>query len=452
MEPWTTAGAPHAIDQQMALAREWDELVGQVRKLEGFEDFLKPPRLDLLLPAAEAGPVVVVNVSQWRCDALIVTVGGVEVKKLAGLTAETASAQARTYLDGLREVEKAVRLVYEARGRIDGAEHPVEAIAAYTAAKQLLQDAMGRCEEMLRQVTGWLWDQIAGPVLDTVGITGPPEAGRPWPRLWWCPTGLLSLLPLHAAGHHTPQGRQRHESVLDRVVPSYTPTLRALLEARGNAPRPPVGWGATDTSAESAPASPSGERMLIVALPDTPGQVPLPNVDRECRLLTSLFGDRHTVLEGPAATWAAVREHLPRHGWVHFSCHGDQDLADPSRGGILLHDRLLTIAEISEGRYHGDFAFLSACKTATGGVTLPDEAITLAAALHYTGYRHVIGTLWSIHDETAATVAEAVYTGLTSAGTFEPAGAARALHTAIRGLRDAGKPLSQWTPFIHAGP
>ena len=82
----------------------------------------------------------------------------------------------------------------------------------------------------------------------------------------------------------------------------------------------------------------------------------------------------------------------------------------------------------------------------------PDEAVTLAAALHYTGYRHVIGTLWSIHDKTAAEVADAVYTDLTSTGTFEPSRAASALHTAIRRLRDAGKPLSRWMPFTHTGP
>jgi len=429
-------GASPAIDQRVALAREWDGLVGQVRELTGFEDFLKPPRLDRLLLAAEAGPVVVVNVSQWRCDALIVRADRVEVTELPGLTAEAANDRTLAYLDGLHEVEDAIRLAHETRWRVEDAMHPLEAITAYTAAKQRLQDAMDRCEEMLLDVTGWLWDQIAAPVLDALGITGPPEPGEPWPRLWWCPTGLLSLLPLHAAGHHTPQGLRRHESVLDRVVPSYTPTLRALLEARSNSSL------ATDTTA----------RLLVVALTATPGQLPLPDVARESQLLTRLFGDSRTVLDGPAATWATVREQLPRHGWVHFSCHGDQDLTDPSRGGILLHDRLLTIAEISEGQYHGDFAFLSACKTATGGVALPDEAITLAAALHYTGYQHVIGTLWSVLDATAATVAEAVYTDLTSVGIFEPRRAAPALHSAIQRLRDAGKPLSQWTPFTHTGP
>jgi hypothetical protein len=413
-----TADASRAVDRRLALAREWDALVDQVRELEGFEDFLRPPRLERLLQAAEAGPVVIVNISPWRCDALIVTTAGVEVKNLAGLTAEATIARARDYMNGLQQVEDAAR----------------------TAVAQHLQEAMGRCEETLRDVTEWLWDQIAAPVLAVLGFTGPPAPGGFWPRLWWCPTGVLSLLPLHAAGRHTTAGRVRHESVLDRVVSSYTPTLRALLEARGEQAR------------TTGPDGPPGQRMLIVGLAHTPGQMPLPNVTRELRLLTELFPDHHTILDGPAATWDAVHAQLPRHGWVHFSCHGDQNLADPSRGGVLLYDRLLTVAEISEGQYHGDFAFLSACKTATGGVTLPDEAITLAAALHYTGYRHVIGTLWSIRDRTAADVADAVYADLTSTGAFEPRRAAIALHSAIRRLRDAGKPLSQWMPFTHTGP
>ena len=66
-----------AVGPRMALAREWEELVAQVRALDGFEDFLRPPRLEKLLPAAERGPVVIVNMSRWRCDALIVRRDGV---------------------------------------------------------------------------------------------------------------------------------------------------------------------------------------------------------------------------------------------------------------------------------------------------------------------------------------------------------------------------------------
>src|SRR5690242_1142344 len=54
----------NVVDRRMALAREWDDLVAQVRRLQGFEDFLLPPKLETLLPAAERGPVVIVNVSR----------------------------------------------------------------------------------------------------------------------------------------------------------------------------------------------------------------------------------------------------------------------------------------------------------------------------------------------------------------------------------------------------
>ena len=57
-------------------------------------------------------------------------------------------------------------------------------------------------EVALAGVLGWLGDRVTGPVLDHLGYTITPPAGAPWPRVWWCPSGALSLLPLHAAGHH----------------------------------------------------------------------------------------------------------------------------------------------------------------------------------------------------------------------------------------------------------
>jgi len=50
-------GDSELTDRRMALTREWDSLVGRVRQLDGFEDFLRPPRLQSLLPAEADGPV-----------------------------------------------------------------------------------------------------------------------------------------------------------------------------------------------------------------------------------------------------------------------------------------------------------------------------------------------------------------------------------------------------------
>jgi len=45
------------------------------------------------------------------------------------------------------------------------------------------------------------------------------------------PTGPLCLLPIHAAGYHCePSSR----TVLDRVISSYSPSIKALLYARRN--------------------------------------------------------------------------------------------------------------------------------------------------------------------------------------------------------------------------
>ncbi|WP_026341929.1 cation:proton antiporter [Actinomadura atramentaria] len=146
-------------DRRFALARERDRLVDQVRALDGFGGFLRPPPPADLLAAGDRGPVVVLNASRWRCDALVLADGAVRTVPLGGLT-----------LDGLG-------------------------------------DRVGR---YLRAVGYPDPDEPDGPA---PGI-GPHAPGADRPRLWWCPTGLLSLFPLHAAGHHGEPGR----SVLDRVV------------------------------------------------------------------------------------------------------------------------------------------------------------------------------------------------------------------------------------------
>src|SRR5207247_4553266 len=46
-------------------------------------------------------------------------------------------------------------------------------------------------EQGLGVVLEWCWDSIAEPVLTPLGMSTSPPTGHPWPRMWWCPTGLL---------------------------------------------------------------------------------------------------------------------------------------------------------------------------------------------------------------------------------------------------------------------
>lgn len=257
-------------------------------------------------------------------------------------------------------------------------------------------------------------------------------------RLWWCPTGLLTLLPLHGAGYH--QARDGR-TVLDRVISSYTPTLRALDEARKPRTVLPGNTGPGNTG-----------RLLFVGVPEAPAQLQmLEDVAREQAFLDQHFPGGLTVLSGRDATVAAVASAMAGHRLIHLSCHGYQDLGDPSAAGLELSDGTLTITRLSGARYAGELAFLSACRTAAGGVDLPDEVITLAAAFNYTGWRHVIATLWSVDPSVAADLTAAVYGEMISGGRFAPDRSAVALHQAVRALRDGGGTLDQWLPFIHAG-
>ncbi|MFF2517677.1 CHAT domain-containing protein [Streptomyces sp. NPDC058086] len=445
----------HLVDRRMALVREWDKLVSKVRKLQGFEDFLGPPALKTLLPAASGGPVIVVNVSRWRCDALIVSDDGVAQRALPHLTLDQTTKRATAYLETLREAEVAAHAHHKAQEAVDEDPGPT-AIREQLRAAQSLLEAESRTDDMLRSLQEWLWDTVAAPVLNALELDRMPGPNDPWPRLWWCPTGPLTLLPLHAAGYHGPvdatPGAPVPRTVIDRVVSSYTPTLRALLEARKAIPSPTDSGGGAD--GDRAGEETNRDRLLIVAVEDALGQPVLHNVTRERELLTRLFPpSRRTLLEGPRATRAQVSKKLSQHRWVHFSCHGDQDLNEPSRGGLLLTDGMLSVADIAARQFRGDFAGLSACKTAVGGIHLLDEVITLAAALHYTGYRHVVAALWSVDDETSANVFRAVYGDITADGRLRPDGAATALHHALRALRDETPDEPRlWAPFTHTGP
>lgn len=404
-----------AAHRRMVPAREWDDLVDEVRGLPGFGDFLRRPRLSEVRSGLP-GPVVVLNVSTLRCDALIVTRDTVRVVPLPRLTAREAHTRAVGLLTTLHEADRA-----------GGAA----AVAARMVREQTLLD-----------VLEWLWEVVAAPVLEALGLTAPVPPDGPWRRLWWCPTGPLALLPLHAAGRAPEPGSHRPppgDSVLDRVISSYASTLRSLVPA---AVRPGAGY-----------ADRAGKLTVTVA--EAPGLPVLHGVRREAETVARLSPVRpHVRLDGPEATRDSVRTALARCAWAHVACHGSQNLMSPSRSGLRLHDGLLTVAEFAAAGTGGpgELVYLSACDTAMGGVEVPDEAVTLAHAFQFTGFRQVVATLWSVEDGVAVRTAEDFYTRLAGAARTEPVPAAEALHHAVRAAR-ARMPYApgRWACFVHVG-
>lgn len=428
------AGLHRVADDRRRLARELTEVLAEIRAQDGFGSFALPPSADELLSQAADGPVVTLNVSAYRSDALLLTGDGVTCLPLPGLTRDEA-------IDQVNAFHRALDLSFRSADPADQVGAP----------------------NKLSEVLEWLWEVAAGPVLATLGYRTEPAAGAPWPRIWWASGGLMGLLPLHAAGYHTdPADQPGRRTVLDRVVSSYTPTIAALRYARR--PVPP-------TAQVSPPA-------LIVAMPTTPGlphQGRLPSTGEESRLLASRLpgaimlsepadpyiggaGDsRTTDAECTPPTRTHVLGYLSSCPVAHFSCHGISEVTDPSRSRLLLHDHRetpLTVASLSALRLdQARLAYLSACSTAiSASSSLVDEAIHLTSAFQLAGYRHVIGTLWPVYDQIAAGVADRFYRTLISAGKIESTRASLALHLTVRAVRDAYPSTpSLWAAHIHAG-
>jgi CHAT domain-containing protein len=81
---------------------------------------------------------------------------------------------------------------------------------------------------------------------------------------------------------------------------------------------------------------------------------------------------------------------------IHLACHGVQDSEDATKSGFCLNDGRLTISDLMGLNVkHGFLAFLSACETAKGSEDQPDQAMHLAAAMLFVGFKSVIATMWS---------------------------------------------------------
>lgn len=396
-------------DVRHTLAARWEQLVGDVRALPGFEGFLGAPTYDEVLACAERGPVVLAYSSVYRSDALVLRPEGVQLVPLPRVSPEAVAEQV---------------------ARLD------EALTAATTptGERSAQQAVGA-------VLAWMWDRVAEPVLGRLGLLDAPGDGD-WPRLWWSPVGALAALPLHAAGHHGEPPGPRPRAVLDLVVSSYTPTVRALAYARHRA----------------AARRPDGA-LLAVVVPDAPGTRTLGGVRREVRELSALLPAE--VVAGPRATFANVLRALPAYPYVHFACHGVSDPDDPSHARLLVHDHLehpLTVHHISRlDLPDARLAVLSACETARGSERLADESIHITSAFQIAGYPHAIGTLWPVHDAVAGRVARSLYRHLRGDRTAGALGldadrAALALHRAVRECRTAyrGSP-TLWTAHVHSG-
>ncbi|KAJ6471581.1 CHAT domain-containing protein [Mycena vitilis] len=386
------------------------ELLKQIRELDGLSRFLLPKRLSELSEAAAHGPVAILNVGNDKCDALVLIPGlddDVVHIPLRQFTPQDAGslAQSLSHLVGRGDRMK---------GKREGQPDP---------------------EDALEQSLAKIWVDIVKPVLDGLAINTPRKIN--FPRIWWCPTGPLAFLPIHAAGHYS-TNNAFGSKLSDFMISSYIPSLTALIE----------GFRAPSKTQPKL-------QLLAVAQPSATGQTYIPGTQKEITCIQEAAKGKLPVLrlDKNMATVDAVQQGMKQSKWVHFACHGIQNKSHPTESALLLAGSShLTLSDIIKlALPHADLAFLSACHTATGDKSLEEESVHLAAGMLLAGYRGVIATMWTITDNDAPHVASDVYEHLFRISPPDHTQAAEALHLAIQKLRQGTKSFLRWVPFVHMG-
>jgi tetratricopeptide (TPR) repeat protein len=358
-------------------SKSLEALINHIRELPGFSEFLLPPSKDHILESASQGPLAIINISGYRCDAILVQRQQIVLLNLKDVT------------------------------------------------RKDIEERIGEGKFGSPAALEWLWDTIADPVLNALGFDHRP-AQDIWPRMWWIPTGPLSRFPLHAAGYHLSGSTN---ATLDRVVSSYSSSIKDLISSRRRA-----------TEKTRAPAA---NKVVAIGMPETPGLSNLIYATEEVEKLDRLWKSIALQVVKPPSERNEVLSALENCNIFHFAGHGYTHRSDPLMSTLFLKDwetQPLTVSSLLQINLRHSaplLAYLSAC--GTGRVRdgkLMDEGLHLISACQLAGFRHVIGTMWEVDDQASVDMAVGVYQFLGKEESMRHDVVARALHAASKTVRE----------------
>lgn len=406
--------------------QEFDNTVAMIQGTPCFDHFLKGPSSDELRTYATDGSIVYLNPSRFGAVALIVTEKDIHHILLPKLSYEELTGKAQQ-LTHIRDIDDPTRR---------------------------RQNNMA-----LRKILEWLWDVAIEEVLNFLGFTGIPDSEESWPKIWWIPVGMLSLFPIHAAGHCA-----NGAAAIDRVISCYATTARSLGLSRDK-----ISAFAMDKSKGDV----SSQEICLVRMSETPDRTDLTHAKSEIEAIDKLLAVKNeimatenlpplskTILAQPAKR--QVMEALRHCSIVHFACHGEMD-SNPSYSRILFTDWeedpfLVQDMGTAGLSWRAQLAYLSACHAGTSkDMFLLDEAMHMTGACQLAGFPAAVGTLWKVLDEYAPVFADDIYSAMLKGNTLDVGQAARGLHFAMRKVKLlAEKPRGKdnpmaWGPYVYVG-
>ncbi|KAF9458486.1 CHAT domain-containing protein, partial [Collybia nuda] len=396
------------------------ELTREIRTFPGFEDFLVNKPYSSLAKAALKGPIVVLIPSTPISHAILIK-----------STGSCSHVQLKLPKERLQKLGMSLR-AHNLRNQQAG-DNPEDVDGEE---RYIVRQTVDYSYELL----GELWSGVVEPIINALGLLA--AEGRERPRVTWLPTGSFTFLPIHAAGVY----RAPVRCCSNYMVSSYTPSINALLDAQ-------------QAYANSTVLRREAAKALLVAVSDAPGLPRLPNIRREIEAIEKIIPLESIldISDGAPSGVAKVTSEMvlgrfAEASIVHLACHGQQDALNPLESGFCVEDGRLTVAQLMEqNSQKAFFAFLSACETAKGDSSQPDQSVHLAAAMLFAGFKSVVGTMWSMNDQDGPIVATKVYSQLFKNEVLDTDEVPYALDDAMRELRERGLRPSRWALFIHMG-
>jgi len=376
-----------AIHRRMQVAQDVNDILLEIRQKPGFEDFLCAESEASLLLAAQQGPIVVLNATALRSDAILLTKTAVQSITLLHLSHAS-----------MRKYSGTDRLGNEVQG------------------------------EFLE----WLWKGAIQPVLRELGFY--PKMVDTLPRVWWIGVGLMAKAPVHAAAKF--KHKRASVTTLHSCLPSYTSTIRALqysrsrqLQSRENRSMLIVTMPTTpgESSLSGVTAEADGIKDSLrgrhVEILDRP------TAGRALQALPS-YGIAHFACHG-------VSEINPANSHLLL-------LNECATAVDRLRVRDISALKLQAAR----LSYLSACSTAQStSPKLVDEVTHMVSSFHVAGFVHVIGTIWPSQDEACRRMAVDFYSTLSETDNV-PVSYHSAIMGLMR--QKPSDPM-YWAPFILFG-
>ncbi|MGB5636653.1 MAG: CHAT domain-containing protein [Waterburya sp.] len=347
---------PEGIRQQTLEARQkLNKTIEQIRQISGYENFLTSPTFEEISRALKPDePLIYLTTTEYGTISLL-------VNRTSTNNASVVSLRLDTLTDA------------ELRELLGGAEEETELMGSFPADNNHLDNRQAWLDTIDR-VTNELWSKLMGAVINHLKLMKMQQAIL-------IPTGLLGVLPLHAAWTEDLEKPCGRRYALDEISLTYAPNARSLITA---------GEIATNISQNA---------LLAVDEPRPVKANELPNSEREVQTAIETF-PHHRIFKHEQATQQAVKNALSDYSVWHFSCHGYANFTEPLDSGLLMaNNQILSLRDLLDLSLDGvRLAVLSACETALPGGKLIDEVVSLPTEMLQAGVAGVAASLWSVAD------------------------------------------------------